>query len=88
MKVGTVTVLSSHSEGWFRSAKVAVYQAKTSKPTELAWGVFGRELHALVFFIEQGSRFVENIGTLLFSDHKNLGASEPPAFRRRVTCLN
>ena len=59
-----------------KAPQIAVYKARSFSETEQKWSTLERELNGLLYFVEEGARYIEGIPTILFFDHKNMGESE------------
>ena len=59
-----------------KAPQIAVYKARTFSETERKWSTLERELNAMLYFVEEGIRYIEGVPTVLLFDHKNLGEAE------------
>jgi len=59
-----------------KNPQIAVYKARSFSDAERKWSTLERELNAMLYFVEEGIRYIEGIPTILLFDHKNLGEEE------------
>ena len=59
-----------------RAPQIAVHKARSFSETERKWSTLERELNGMLYFVEEGVRYIEGVPTILLFDHKNLGENE------------